>query len=175
MAAFWKKLELWDQTALFHINQVWQNKFFDAIMPWLRESLTWLPLYLFFIVLTIYNFGKKGFYWVLFLIGNIALTDQISSHLIKPWVGRLRPCNDPIMQQYLHLRVSHCSGGFSFPSSHATNHFGIAMFIVATLLAFTGKKIRWLFVWAAAICYAQMYVGVHYPIDVLVGSLLGLS
>lgn len=175
LASFWKKLELWDQTVLFHVNQVWQNSLFDTVMPWMRESVIWLPLYLFFIVLAIYNFGKKGFYWVLFLIATIALSDQVSSHLIKPWVARVRPCNDPFMLQYLKLRVSHCSGGFSFTSSHAANHFSIAMFIVTSLKAFTGKKINWLFVWAGIICYAQMYVGVHYPLDITGGTIVGLA
>jgi membrane-associated phospholipid phosphatase len=174
LASFWKKLELWDQTVLFHINQVWQNSFLDTIMPWMRDSVIWLPLYLFFITLVFYNFGKKGFYWLLFFIATIALSDQTSSNLIKHAVARVRPCNDPFMLQYLKLRVSHCSGGFSFTSSHAANHFGMAMYIVSTLKVFTGKRINWLFVWAGIICYAQMYVGVHYPLDIAGGTIVGL-
>ncbi|MCU0374360.1 MAG: phosphatase PAP2 family protein [Chitinophagaceae bacterium] len=73
------------------------------------------------------------------------------------------------------LRLPRCSGAFSFTSSHAANHFALAMFVYLTLVPLYGKKlVRWMFVWAAAICYAQMYVGVHYPLDILGGVAVGL-
>ena len=85
----------------------------------------------------------------------------------------MRPCNDIIFQDTVELRVD-CGGGYSFTSSHATNHFALAMFIIFTL----GKKNRWirwgLILWAGSIAYAQVYVGVHYPLDVFIGSLLGI-
>jgi undecaprenyl-diphosphatase len=74
----------------------------------------------------------------------------------------------------MRLLLEHCSGGFSFTSSHATNHFGFAMFVFLTTKDVFGKWGRWLFVWAATISYGQVYVGVHYPVDILFGALLGI-
>jgi undecaprenyl-diphosphatase len=74
----------------------------------------------------------------------------------------------------VRLLLDHCSGGFSFTSSHAANHFGLAMFIFISLTP-VFKKYTWLFfLWAGVIAYAQIYVGVHYPLDVLVGAMIGL-
>jgi undecaprenyl-diphosphatase len=78
------------------------------------------------------------------------------------------------MEGKVRLLLDHCSGGFSFTSSHAANHFGLAMFIFMTIQPLF-KKYTWLFfIWAAVIAYAQVYVGVHYPLDIFVGALIGL-
>jgi undecaprenyl-diphosphatase len=74
----------------------------------------------------------------------------------------------------VNLLLDHCSGGFSFTSSHAANHFGLAMFLFMSLIPLF-KKYTWLFfIWAGIISYAQVYVGVHYPLDVLAGAMIGL-
>ena len=174
LTGFLQTIKQWDQGILFRINQVWQNDLFDAVLPWLRESSLWLPLYIFFVGFVFVNFGKRGFLWLLFFGLTIGICDQLSSTLIKHYFARVRPCNDPFMLQYIKLRLSHCPGGFSFTSSHATNHFGIAMFIHLTLSSYLKRKTLWLFAWAFSICYAQMYVGVHYPIDILGGTMMGL-
>ena len=86
---------------------------------------------------------------------------------------RLRPCADPEMEFKVRLLLNYCSGGYSFTSSHATNHFGFAMFVTQTLKPYI-TKYRWiLFVWAGTIAYGQVYVGVHYPLDIVVGAFLG--
>ena len=174
LAGFWDTLKLWDQTGLFHVNQVWSNKLFDAVLPWLRESALWLPLYLFFIVFVLINFGKRGAVWVIFFLICVTICDQLSGYF-KHWIQRPRPCNDPFMAQYIKLRLEYCSPSFSFTSSHAANHFGVAAFMHYTLKHVAGIKTAWLFLWAFIICYAQMYVGIHYPLDILGGMLIGLS
>jgi undecaprenyl-diphosphatase len=121
------------------------------------------------------NFGKQAWTWILFAIINVTLTDQISSSFLKKWVERIRPCNEETLIGKMRLLLEHCSGGFSFTSSHATNHFGFAMFVFLTTRHFMGKWSRWLFVWAATISYGQVYVGVHYPVDILGGALLGMG
>jgi undecaprenyl-diphosphatase len=106
---------------------------------------------------------------------NVALTDQISSSFFKPFFHRLRPCADPTLMHQSRLLLDHCSGGFSFTSSHAANHFGLAMFIVMTLQPLL-KNYRYLFlIWAAIISYAQVYVGVHFPLDVFAGAIIGIA
>ena len=173
LGTFWETIKSLDQTALFHINQVWSNKYFDAVMPWLRESAIWLPVYLFFFAFILVNFGRKGLFWIIFFLITVTICDQVSGYF-KHWIQRPRPCNDPFMMQYIKVRLEYCSGGFSFTSSHAANHFGVAMFIHLTLKNVAAIKTSWLFLWAFIICYAQMYVGVHYPLDIIAGMLLGL-
>ncbi len=163
----------WDTWLFLKINTVFTHPLLDKIFPLWRDSELWVPFYLFLIVLAIVNFGKKAGSWILFAIINVALTDQASSSLIKNWFARIRPCNEELLIGKMRLLLEHCSGGFSFTSSHATNHFGFAMFVFLTTKPIFGKWGKWLFVWAATISYGQVYVGVHYPIDILFGALLG--
>lgn len=163
----------WDGWLFLKINTIFTHPLLDKIFPLWRDSELWVPFYLFLIVLAIVNFGKKAGSWILFAIINVALTDQASSSLIKNWFARIRPCNEELLVGKMRLLLEHCSGGFSFTSSHATNHFGFAMFVFLTTRHLFGKWGKWLFVWAATISYGQVYVGVHYPIDILFGALLG--
>jgi len=163
-----------DTWLFLKINTVFTNPGLDTILPLWRDSELWVPLYLFLIIFALMNFGKKGWTWILFAIINVTLTDQTSSSLIKKWVARIRPCNEEALVGKMRLLLEHCSGGFSFTSSHATNHFGFAMFVFLTTRHFMGKWSRWLLLWAASISYAQVYVGVHYPVDILMGALLGM-
>lgn len=163
----------WDSWLFLKINTVFTHPLLDKIFPLWRDSELWVPFYLFLIVLAIVNFGKKAWSWILFAIINVALTDQASSSLIKNWFARIRPCNEELLVGKMRLLLEHCSGGFSFTSSHATNHFGFAMFVFLTTRHLFGKWGKCLFVWAATISYGQVYVGVHYPIDILFGALLG--
>lgn len=169
-----EKLKHIDIAWLHTINRKWSNEYFDAIIPWLRYQQVWYPFYVFLIAFALYNFGKKGAWWIASFLLTIGLTDSVSSRLVKNSFQRLRPCNDPDVFPLLQLRVPHCSGGYSFTSSHAANHFGMAMFIFMTLSPVVGKKAKWIFLWPAMVSYAQVYVGVHYPFDIIGGAILGL-
>ena len=166
-------LEQWDTYLFFKINTVWTNPVLDSIYPWWRDANAWIPLYLFLLVFVLLNFKKKALPWILFAVLTLVLTDQLNSTYIKSWVGRLRPCSDPNFMGHVRLLLNNCSGGFSFPSSHAVNHFGFAMFVFLTLHPIFKKWGYLLFLWAGSIVYGQVYVGVHYPVDVVCGSLLG--
>ncbi|WP_341835062.1 phosphatase PAP2 family protein [Chitinophaga pollutisoli] len=162
----------WDLVLFFNINSKWTSPFLDSWLPWMREPYLWAPLYLFLLVLVLYNWGWKGFWWIVFFILTFAMCDQGSSFL-KGLVGRLRPANDPNIAPYVRIMVGYYPQSGSFTSSHAANHFGLAMFCFLTLRSYL-RRWAWLFfVWAAVICYAQVYVGVHYPTDILGGALLG--
>lgn len=154
-------------------NSQLTNSFFDWIMPWLRNSIVWAPLYLFMLLLIAINFKKQAFWIIVFGVITVALTDGISSKLIKPYFGRLRPCNDPDMMSMVRFLLDARPGNGSFTSSHAANHFGIAMYFYVVLKQYFGKWMLLFFVWAFFICYAQVYVGVHYPFDVLGGAVVG--
>ncbi len=169
----WAWLNHWDTWLFLKINTVWTNPFLDSIFPWWREANAWVPLYLFLIIFGMINFKKKVWYWLLFTAITLTLSDQLSSNLIKNWVQRPRPCRDEFLADKVRLLLNNCSGGYSFTSSHATNHFAFAVFIFITLQPFFKKWTYLFFVWAATICYGQVYVGVHYPLDVVCGAILG--
>jgi len=174
---FFQNIWLWinhaDTYLFLQINTVYTNSFLDTVYPWYREGNAWIPLYLFMIIFAIQNFPKKAFTWILFVVITLIFTDQISSSWVKPFFQRLRPCNDPLIMSQVRLLLDHCSGGFSFTSSHATNHFGFAVFLYITMGPIIGKWKYALLVWAASISYGQIYVGVHYPLDILCGAILG--
>ena len=170
-----QKLVELDQQVFLIINHKLINPVFDVVMPFMRNSTNWIALYVLILIFVFYKLKQKAFIWLFFAILTIVLTDQISSHIIKPWIARPRPCADINFSAQVRLLLDHCSGGYSFTSSHACNHFGFTLFIFITLSSYL-KKWKYLFlVWAATISYAQVYVGVHYPIDVFIGGILGAT
>lgn len=170
----WTQLIKYDQ-ALFHqINGVWTNAILDNLMPWFRTSNNWYPLYALLLIYLFIQWKTRAWKWIVLVIINVTISDQISSSFFKPFFHRLRPCADPFIMEKSRLLLEHCSGGFSFTSSHAANHFGLAMFVFMTLQPLFKNYTFLFFVWAAIIGYAQIYVGVHYPLDVIVGTCIGL-
>jgi undecaprenyl-diphosphatase len=162
-----------DLRLFLHINGQWYNGVLDVVMPFLREPYVWAPLYLFLALFVTINYGWKGVFWIAFFLLCFALADQ-SSLFLKSAVGRIRPCRDPIVSHYTRILVVYCPMSGSFTSNHAANHFALATFCFITLKS-AFKGYAWLFyLWAALIGYAQVYVGVHYPLDVLGGAVMGI-
>lgn len=170
--AFWEGLLQFDKQLFTLINHDGSNDVMDIVLPFLRESQFWVPFYLFMMLFMTMNFKIKGWWWVLAFILTAALADIISSQIIKETILRIRPCRDPALAAEVIFRVNYCPKSSSFTSSHATSHFALSMFIWRTLKSLS----RWwgmIFLWAFAISYTQVYVGVHYPLDVICGGLLG--
>ncbi len=167
-----KLLEL-DKEFFFLINYKWSNSFFDAIFPLVRNQYLWVPLYFFLFVLAIVNFKKDWWKWVLFAAVLATITNWVSSDLIKENIFRLRPSSDPEMAGKMHFLLNYRPRSSSFTSSHATNHFGLAAFFYYTLKPYIGKWGWLFFAWAGIIIFAQVYVGVHYPLDVIAGAAIG--
>lgn len=162
-----------DKEIFLAINQGLSNPIFDWLLPILRNPFTWAPLYLFVIIFFIKNYGKIGILIVACTLLNFGISDGVSSHLIKKNVKRVRPCNDIEFKHEVNTRVR-CGSGYSFTSSHATNHFAMAFFWIV-LFRRKWKHTLWLSIlWAASIAFSQIYVGVHYPLDVLCGAILGI-
>lgn len=158
--------------AIFHfINQTISNSFLDVVLPFLRHATNWIPLYIFLGVYLLFKYKIQAVKYVLYIIIAFALADFISASIIKPFIGRLRPCHS--LTLHANLLLGHCGGKWSFPSTHATNHMAIAMSIVLANI-FTKKWINYIWIfWALSIGFAQIYVGVHYPSDVVAGFILG--
>lgn len=158
-------------TDLFNTLNGLHNSFFDAIMVVLTNGLYPIPIYILLIVLIIWKYGKNGI-WATLAIGlAVLLANHITSEIMKPFFERLRPCYNPDLDSTIHLLVP-CGGKWSFASSHASSTFSLA---TALWLLFR-KKISWVwiaFVWSSLVSYSRIYVGKHYPGDVLVGAAVG--
>lgn len=168
-----KKLIDFDKWLFVKINRDGANIVFDAVMPFFRQTYFWFPFYLLVLTFVLVNFKKKALSWIVSIIAVTGLCDIISSRFFKPAIGRIRPCNDPEMAANINMLAAYCGGNGSFTSSHAANHFGMAVFLFLTLKHVFGNWCYLFFIWAAAVCYAQVYVGVHFPFDVIGGALLG--
>ena len=171
---FWQKLEKLDQWLFIKINSGFTNPFFDSLFPFMRYPLNWAPLYLFLFIFALLNYKGKGGWWILFFVTTIALTDMTGTYIFKHNFERIRPCGDPDFFYHVRLLVNHCSAGNSFISNHAANHFGLAAFFFLTAKPLLKHWALLAFAWAGMIAYSQVYVGIHYPSDVLAGALLGL-
>ena len=162
-------IEHLDQQALLFLNSL-NSPFFDQVMYAISGKIIWIPLYLAILIYLGIKYKRKFLIIVLFIILAATLADQISV-LIKNLVERLRPCHEPELQGLVHLVKGECGGMYSFVSSHATNSFNVAL--ISLLLI----KKRWftisIILWALVVGYSRIYLGVHYPGDVICGSILG--
>lgn len=142
--------------------------FMDTILVMFRNKLTWIPLYVGLVIYMIYHWKRKSWLPILFSVLTVVCSDFVSSELIKKSIERPRPCQ---ALEQIEIRV-HCGTGYSFTSSHATSHMALGVFWVQ-LFTVWGRHRWWFIPWAVFVGFAQIFVGVHYPLDVLFGFILG--
>ena len=147
----------------------------DPVMTFISSEMGWIPFYVILLYLVFKKLGWKGLLFV--VIGVVVLitcSDQLSSHVFKPVFHRFRPCHDPLIQDLVHLPNGHCGGQYGFISSHACNTFALASFITLIMKRFYKKIGLLMFIWAALVSYSRIYMGVHFPGDVLCGAAVGM-
>lgn len=156
-----------DTNLLLAINQA-HSPFLDKIMWFASGTYTWLPFYLIIIIVLILKFKKQSIPLILLISLLILISDQFASGLIKPLIQRLRPSHEPSLQNLLHYVNDYRGGQYGFVSSHAANAFALTFYIMFSLK----KELKWLTVilllWAVFVSYSRVYLGVHYPSDVIV-------
>ena len=165
------KLIQWDIDLFLFLNNI-HNSFWDEVMWFISGKYEWIPLYVILLGVIIWKFRMKSILVILMIPILITAADQISVKLFKEVFERLRPCHNPEIQHLVHTVNNKCGGKFGFVSSHAANSFALAGFLS---LIFTNKWFNlFILFWAAVVSYSRVYLGVHYPGDILVGALLGL-
>ena len=172
LPAFLHKVLQGDYWLFSRINQGWTSPFLDMVFPFIRQAECWLPFYLFLLLFVTLNFGKKGWLWYLYLPMTVIISELLSRYLIDDHILRIRPCNNPLWADSLRFLANSCPSGSGFFSTNACDHFAIAFFLFRTL-GHTSPWWRLVFAWAFLTSYAQVYVGVHYPLDILLGGMLG--
>lgn len=162
-------IERLDQQLFLFLNSL-NSPFCDQVMHAISGRVIWIPLYLAILIFLWIKYKRRFLIILLFIILAATMADQLSV-LIKNLVQRLRPCHEPALDGLIHLFNGECGGQFSFVSSHATNSFNVA------LLSLLFIRKRWftisIILWAGVVGYSRIYLGVHYPGDVICGSVLG--
>ena len=146
----------------------------DKVMVSITETWPWIPLFILLIFMVFKQYGKRG-WWVLLAVAVVLLcSDQLSAHVCKPLFHRLRPCFNPDLEGLVHLPKGLPGGKYGFVSSHAANTFAVAAFLTPLLRKRCKSIGWWLYVWAFISSYTRIYIGVHYPGDILGGAVLGM-
>ena len=163
-------IERIDQAVFLFLNSL-HNPFWDEVMWVISAKLPWLPLYLFILIMLGIKYKKKFLIIFPVLLLTVTLSDQLSVHAFKEVFQRLRPCHEPALDGLVHIVNGKCGGKFGFVSSHAANTFAVAVLSLNLL------RRKWfvtgILAWAALVSYSRVYLGVHYPGDIICGGMLG--
>lgn len=168
-------LEEIDQKLFLFLNGL-HHPWLDQAMYVMTDKLTWIPVYLLLLFMI-----KRAYNWrvALFSLIGVAvvvtLCDRTSVELFKNVFERYRPSRNHDIGDMVHIVNGYRGGLYGFVSSHAANFFGVATFLFLVLNKRLTKPPYWIFIWAGLISYTRIYLGVHYPADIIGGGLLGFA
>ena len=160
-------------TNLFLALNGMHSDFFDTVMYWVSNRWIWIPFYA-LIFFRLMRIDRKNIFRILIAaVLLITVSDQLSSGVIKKSVERPRPCHEAAIAEQVHLVKNYCGGKFGFVSSHAANCFALLTFLFLILKGKDRRMMQLVFIWAVVVSYSRIYLGVHYPGDVICGGLSG--
>ena len=168
---FLDQIIAYDKELFIYLNN-WGSEPWDAFWVTITNQFSWIPFFLLLFLLIFKAYGwKKGLVLVLVVAVLVAFSDQFVN-LIKNYIARLRPSNDPTINKL--IRILKQSGGYSFISGHSTTSFAVITFMILTLKKYY-KNTFLLLIWPILFAYSRIYVGVHFPSDLFVGMLVGIT
>ena len=166
-----KKLESLDQRLFLYLNGDYAD-WLDTLMYWVTIKYTWFPFYLLLIIWLSWRYKWQGVIMLVTMVAALGLADFVTSGLMKPFFERPRPCHEQALKGLVYIAKG-CGGRYGFASSHASTTFALAG-SMWWLLKYWSRWWGLAFGWASLVAYSRVYVGVHYPADILVGAVVGI-
>ncbi len=166
----WEQLLQWDQETFIYLNGLGSEQF-DPFWSTVTQITTWIPLFLMFVILFFLKFPRQIAFSRIMTVVGLTLFITLMTHWIKVWVKRPRPCNVETLKPF--IRILDWPLDYSFFSGHASSSCAITVLVFLLLK----EKVKWtwiFFLWPILFTISRIYVGVHYPLDILVGALIGL-
>lgn len=161
-----------DRNLFLFINSM-HSEFMDAIMWWVADRFIWIPLYVVLAVFLVRKYGKQGYFMVIFAALLIVLSDQ-GSVLMKNTFERLRPCHDESLSFLVHTIKNKCGGQYGFVSSHAANTMAVFTYLMMITRNCNTTLTGVMAFWVLLIGYCRVYMGVHFPADIIGGWIIGI-